>query len=203
MYLLLYNYQFTSKTLTEFISENNIKVSSNLQDNNIIQQLNEEKIKTKRLEEKIQKLKNINDNLFNELNTLRNNIQNLKNENNNLKALNINNKEINKIKQIITQKDEKIKELKLKLKKSVDINDIMVINFLSTDQFIRCGIPCLPDDTFAEVEEKLYRIYNEFRDTNNLLLFNGRIILRFKKIKENSIQDGDIIQIVKTEDNNN
>ena len=32
------------------------------------------------------------------------------------------------------------------------------------------------DDTFAEVEEKLYKRFNEFRNTNNILLFGGNII---------------------------
>ena len=75
------------------------------------------------------------------------------------------------------------------------MDDIMVINFLSTDQNIRSGIPCLPDDTFAEVEEKLYQQFNEFRDTNNVLLFGGNIILRFKKVRENNLHDGDTILI--------
>ena len=103
--------------------------------------------------------------------------------------------EINNLKQIISQKDNEIKELKLKLKKNVDMNDIMVINFLSTDQNIRCGIPCLADDTIAEVEEKLYQQFNEFRNTNNILLFGGNIILRFKKVRENNLHDGDTILI--------
>ena len=178
------------------------------------QQLNEEKLNNKKLKEEIQRLKDINNNLNNELNTLKNNIQNLKNENNNLKSLlsntnqfnqfnQININEINNLKQIISQKDNEIKELKLKLKKNVDMNDIMVINFLSTDQFIRCGIPCLPDDTFADVEEKLYQQFNEYRDTNNILLFKGRIILRFKKVRENNIRNGDTIQVIKPEENNN
>ena len=79
--------------------------------------------------------------------------------------------EINKLREIINQKDKKITELKSKLpKRNVNMDDIMVINFISTDQFIRCGISCLPDDTFAEVEEKLYKKFNEFRNTNNILL---------------------------------
>ena len=79
------------------------------------------------------------------------------------------------------------------------MNDIMVINFLSSDQNIRSSIPCLPDDTFAEVEEKLYQQFNEFRDTNNILLFKGTTILRFKKVRENYIHNGDTIQVVKPE----
>jgi hypothetical protein len=108
--------------------------------------------------------------------------------------MNIN--EINNLKQIIIQKDKEINELKSKIpKRNVNMDDIMVINFLSTDQNIRCGISCLADDTFAEVEEKLYKKFDKFRDTNNVLLFGGNIILRFKKVRENNLHDGDTILI--------
>ena len=108
--------------------------------------------------------------------------------------MNIN--EINNLKQIIIQKDKEINELKSKIpKRNVNMDEIMVINFLSTDQNIRCGISCLADDTFAEVEEKLYKKFDKFRDTNNVLLFGGNIILRFKKVKENNLHDGDTILI--------
>ena len=149
-------------------------------------------------------LKNENNNLKNENNHLKieNNI--LKNENNNLKqnVLNLNQSnqrninEINNLRKIIIEKDKEINQLKLKIPKhNVDMNDIMVINFLSTDQNIRCGIPCLADDTIAEIEEKLYKQFNEFRNSNNILLFGGNIILRFKKVKENNIHNGDTILI--------
>ena len=183
-----------------------------------MQQLNNEKLKNKKLEDEIQKLKNISQNQLNKLNILKNNITNLQNENNNLRQrlsnsnqsnqsnqMNIN--EINNLRQIIIQKDNKINELNSKINelkskipnRNVNMDDIMVVNFLSTDQNIRCGISCLADDTFAEVEEKLYKKFNEFRNTNNILLFGGNTILRFKKVKENNIHDGDTIQIVKPE----
>ena len=108
--------------------------------------------------------------------------------------MNIN--EINNLKQIIIQKDKEINELKSKIpKRNVNLDEIMVINFLSTDQNIRCSISCLADDTFAEVEEKLYKKFDQFRDTNNVLLFGGNTILRFKKVKENNLHDGDTILI--------
>ena len=174
MYIINFNYiKFTTKTFTEFIPNvnmqipkiNNQQIQNNQNYNDILQQLNNEKLKNKKLEEEIQKLKN-------KINELKNNNNNLINENNNLKQrlgnvnqlnqinqfnqININ--EINDLRQIIIQKDKEIKELKSQLPKhNLSMNDIMVINFLSTDQNIRCGIPCLADDTFAEVEEKLYK----------------------------------------------
>ena len=82
-------------------------------------------------------------------------------------------------------------------KQNVYMNDVKVVNFISLAQSIRTGIPCMADDTFAEAEEKLYQIYNEYRNTNtnNILLFQGNTILRFKKIRENKIKNGDTILI--------
>ena len=219
MYIIYFNYiKFTARTFTEFIPNykniiqipqmnvipqiNNSQIQNNQNYNDILQQLNNEKLKNKKLEDEIQRLKI-------KLNELKNN-NNLINENNNLKLklgnsnqlnqinqfnqMNIN--EINNLRQIIIQKDKEINELKSKLPNNkVYMNDIMVINFLSTDQNIRCGIPCLADDTIAEVEEKLYQQFNEFRNTNNILLSGGNIILRFKKVRENNIHNGDTILI--------
>ena len=101
-------------------------------------------------------------------------------------------------------KDNEIKELKLKIDnlinggtKLVDINKIRVVQFISTDQSIICGIDCCLTDTFAEVEEKLYKIYPEYRETNNVFTVDGRPILRFKTIADNNIQMGHAVQISK------
>ena len=73
----------------------------------------------------------------------------------------------------------------------VNLDDIMVINFQSNNPQISQGIKCLETDTFAEVEEKLYKIYDELRNTNNMFTTNGGPVLRFKTLKENKIKDGD------------
>ena len=97
-------------------------------------------------------------------------------------------------------KDNLINDLKNQLKnkgnKNVDFNDIMVVNFISLDQRINCGIKCLKTDTFAEVEEKLYQKYEEYREMNNNFTVNGNIVLRFKTINDNHIKDGDKIQLI-------
>ena len=182
------------------------QIQNNQNYNDISQQLNNEKLKNKKLEEEIQRLKNKinelknnNNNLMNENNSLKQRLRNL-NQFNQLNQMNQFNQmhiyEINNLRQIIIQKDKEINELKSKMPNSkVYMNDIMVINFLSIDQNIRCGISCLADDTFAEVEEKLYKKFNEFRNTNNILLFGGNTILRFKKVRENNIHDGDTILV--------
>ena len=116
-----------------------------------------------------------------------------------------NNNVINNLNELVKIKDNEINNLKVQLqynsnnKKYVNYNKILVINFISLDQKINCGISCLETDTFAEVEEKLYQKYEEYRETNNNFLARGRIILRFKTIAENKIKDGDKIQLITIE----
>jgi len=115
--------------------------------------------------------------------------------------------EINNLKNIILQKDDEINILNLKLKnfesfskkKSFNNNDIISVHFISSDQNINCPIKCLKTDTFAEVEEKLYQKYQEYRETNNKFVLKGITIMRFKKIIENNIIDGDKIELIKFE----
>ena len=54
-------------------------------------------------------------------------------------------------------------------------------------------------DRFFEIEERLYQIYDELRDTNNTFTANATPILRFKRLNENKIKDGDVIQMIKLE----
>ena len=42
----------------------------------------------------------------------------------------------------------------------------------------------------AEIEEKLYKQYPQYRETNNNFLANGTQVLRFKTIAENNIGNG-------------
>ena len=109
-----------------------------------------------------------------------------------------NDKEINNLKEQIKMKDIEIINLtyKLKNKKLINYDDIIVINFISTDQRINCGIKCLETDTFAEVEEQLYQQYNDFRETNNNFIANGKLVLRFKMLCENGIKNGDRVQLI-------
>ena len=79
------------------------------------------------------------------------------------------------------------------------MNDIIVVTFISQDSSLQEGVKCLPTDVFAEVEEKLYKKYDNLRNTNNMFTANAKPILRFKKIYENGIKDGDKIQLFKLE----
>ena len=126
-------------------------------------------------------------------------ITNLQNQLNNLNNYNYNNN-INLIQSyqnIINQKEQEINELKLKLQNNnpqvgeyVNMNKMMAVNFISTDSKLHFAVPCVETNTFAEVEEILYKQFPEYRETNNTFMANGGQVLRFKTIKENKIGNG-------------
>ena len=105
----------------------------------------------------------------------------------------------------LSLKDDEILQLKNNLKnnsieeQSFKYKDIIVINFMSMDGSVHYGVKCLPSDIFAEVEERLYKKYEDLRNTNNMFTANEKPVLRFKKLYENNIKDGDIIQLFKLE----
>ena len=122
-------------------------------------------------------------------------IQNLQKQLNNINNLYNNNLQfyINSI----NKKEEELNNLKFRLQnnpivpdESYKRNEIKVANFISIDQKIHFAIACIGSDIFAEVEEKLYKKFPEYRETNNSFLFNGQPILRFKTIDQNKIEDG-------------
>ena len=122
------------------------------------------------------------------------NLQKNQNENSNIKALQVENKNL---KYQLDLKEKEINQMELKIKNNnkkinlVNLDDIMVINFQSNNPPINQRIKCVETDTFAEVEEKLYKIYDKLRNTNNRYTTNGGTVLRFKTLKENKIKDGD------------
>ena len=111
-----------------------------------------------------------------------------------------NNNTINNLNEIIKTKEKEINELKLQIQKNnektVNFDDILYVHFISIDQTINCAIKCLKTDTFAEVEEKLYQKYEKYRETNNNFITKGKVVLRFKKIFENNIKDGDKVELI-------
>ena len=116
--------------------------------------------------------------------------------------LNNYNSTIDNYKNIIKQKDLELNNLKLQLKNqinknnasdnnnNININEMMCVNFISSDQKIHFAVACIKNNIFAEIEEKLYKQYPEYRETNNTFLANGTIVLRFKTIAENKIGNG-------------
>ena len=164
-------------------------------------------VENKKLKEELIKYKNENESLKDEISKLNKEIKQLNEELNkstsfssrvDIDQSNI----ITSLNEIIKNKDKEINDLKYKMKSEekterlFKFEDIMVINFTSFDKNIFCGIKCLKTDTFAEVEEKLYRKYDNYRETNNNFEIKGKEILRFKKICENNIQDGDVVYLI-------
>ena len=109
-----------------------------------------------------------------------------------------------KLKKEMELKDKEIAQLKTKMTqlqeastKQSDINEgkfcrkeMKCVFFTSVDQTINYPIPCIDSDIFAEVEEKLYKEYPEYRETNNCFIANGKEVLRFKSIADNKIGNG-------------
>ena len=153
------------------------------------------------------------------------NIYNIKNkeisiQNNKIYELN---NELNSAKKIIQslqnkifQQEQEINKLRAELKdKDIDFsnfskNDFLFndeekekikINFSSLDQRVNISLFCMHYDIFAEVEEKLYQNYPEYRETNNCFFSNGSQILRFKTIEENKLEnEKTCILVVPSED---
>ena len=80
---------------------------------------------------------------------------------------------------------------------TINQNNDKCVTIISNDQQIIYGIPCPGNAIFAEIEEKLYKEYPEYRETNNIFLANGKEILRFKTINDNKIGTGKPIMLVK------
>ena len=134
--------------------------------NKVIEQ---QKLTIKELENKLNNSNNIINNLYNDINNYRN---------------------------IISKKDLELNNYKSQLNNTnipnnnININDMMCVNFISSDQNVHYAAACLKTNTFAEVEEKLYKQYPQYRETNNTFLANGMQVLRFKTIDENKIGNG-------------
>ena len=81
--------------------------------------------------------------------------------------------------------------------KFVDSNKIIEVKFVSFDQKIECQMKCLPSDTLAKIEGEVYKMYPEYRKTNNNFVTNGSIVIRFQTLAENDIKNGQIIELIK------
>ena len=207
--------QYTSTTFKDFIPD--------LNKNELVKQLNEDiqnKVnEIKRLKNEVEKYKKEselykkemekykieNEKLNGELSKLKKIIggfQNNQIDNRELKNLR---DEISTLKYQLNIKNNEINELKLKLQNNgkleqkINLSDVLVIYFKPVDNSFYDGIKCLANETFAEVEEKLYKKHNDFRNTNNMFTANALPVLRFKTIGENNIHDGDVIQLYRTE----
>ena len=121
--------------------------------------------------------------------------------------------EINSLKNTLQNKDNMIQLLNSQisekiiefnnLKNQINIkNDDDLVNqinpgekvisalIISTDQKIVYSVACKNTTPFVKIEEKLYEVYPEYKETENYFLFSGTKIKRFKTIGENKIKSG-------------
>ena len=70
---------------------------------------------------------------------------------------------------------------------------IISIIFKSIDQKVNFSFTCKNTDIFVRIEEKLYKVYPEYKEYNNFFTVSGRTIKRFKSIEENNIKNADNI----------
>ena len=131
----------------------------------------------------------------------------MKNQINSFKNIDLN--QINNLKNEINNKNIQLDQLRQQLQ-NINLNSNQVnqnnkdplfanrcVTFITTDSSLVYAVPCNGDSTFAEVEEKLYKEYPEYRETNNTFLANGTEILRFKTINENKIGTGKQVLLIK------
>ncbi len=178
-------------------SLNNIKQSQTIEVNRLIVEIEKLKSENEKLKSDLFKTNKVISGIKNNQNN-----QNNQTDNNELKKLKDEN--IN-LRNQLNLKDNEIKNLKMRIQNNsierpkYDLNDIMVINFISMDSTVNEGMACLEDDAFVDVEKKLYEKYEDLKNTNNMFTANAKPVLRFKTLKENGIKNGNKIQLFKLE----
>ena len=160
---------------------NEIEIKEDKKYNELLNQLNEEKNKNKKLSEQLsnkqKKVRELSDKIklyeckikaYEKIvNSYNLEINNLDNDNDN-----DNNNEIKYVKP-----GEKI----------------LAIFFTSNQQDIHRPISCKNTDIFVKIEEQIYNEYPKYKDYNTYLTVNGNVIKRFKTLNENGIKDGNTI----------
>ena len=102
--------------------------------------------------------------------------------------------------------NKKIKELEEELKLFREYfsfcphEKLISINFISTDQHIDEVIIAKDTDLFSKIEADLYKKYEKYKYTENYFLVNGVKINKNLSLKENHIQNKDILTLCKYDD---
>ena len=73
---------------------------------------------------------------------------------------------------------------------------IRTITIQSADMQLNANLKCTGNQTFSEIEANLYKLYPQYKETNNIFLCKGSVVKRFKTIDENGIKNGDIILLM-------
>lgn len=193
-----------------FNNINNINIKDNINNNfyifqnNQVSDLKNNQIENNNLQNKEKEISNLKKELNNAKHIIeqqKNTINNLHNQINNIYSNNSRSMEI--YENIIKKKDKELSDLKLELeniksknKAYSDKSKIMTIDFAFSEPKKHFSVPCIDTELFAEVEEKLYKQFPEYRESNNNFMANGKTILRFKTIGQNNIENGLSVNMV-------
>ena len=71
----------------------------------------------------------------------------------------------------------------------------MTLNFISSDQRIKCSISCYNTDKLSDIEEKLCMKYIELKHKDLFYIGEGRVFDKSLTLEENKIKDNMIILI--------
>ena len=104
----------------------------------------------------------------------------------------------------LIKKDEEIEDLKNKLARFPFVLEegekLMHVNITNADYNIQnFSIICKSSDVFNQLENKLYEEFPVLKNIQTLFIFNGKVIEKYKTLKENNIKDNAIIIMYKTE----
>ena len=158
---------------------------------NIKNQLQDEINSKQELKRKLTSYKSKYMNQGTKINSLQTEINNIRQKNK------YNNNKIISLLEEIKIKDEELKKLNLiiKVTKSNDkLSEPITISFSSS--YINEGIVCHYNDTFSEIEEKLYQKYPLLKQDNVCFLYNGKMIEKNQSVLLNEITDKAKILIV-------
>ena len=163
-------------------------INDNINQNVINNDINHLKNELSKAYKIIEQQKSIINNLQNKLNNFNNTINNYQTQ-------------IDNLKNDITKKNLELNNLRNQLNNNnlnnyIASNQKMSVNFILMDKNVFYSVPCIKTDIFADIEEKLYQKYPKYRETNNNFIANGAIVLRFKTIAENKIDNGIPVSLV-------
>ena len=77
------------------------------------------------------------------------------------------------------------------------ISNKITLNFISTDQLIKCAIEGEKTDNFGKIQEKLYLKYPQLKNIPIYFLTEGKLIDQSASLRENNLKDGCAILINK------
>jgi DNA repair exonuclease SbcCD ATPase subunit len=161
----------TKKISTDDSSENEEEKDLDKNDEPLKIENNDLKDKLNNVEETIKKYESKIEELNIIINKKNNKIESLENE-------------INKLKAEIERKNNPFNQT------FYTRDQMIALNFISSDDRIKYAIPCLIKDLFVDVEKKIYEKFPQYREENHIFLSDGNIIKKFKTVGENKLQSG-------------